>query len=143
MKTILILALLTGLVSSSSAAEPSRLEYLEKLRVRLKVSGALTLGLGLATAVAGSLVVGISGLCGTEFGACQKPSTIATFDAGLSLVGLGGGATIAGIVLLARSHHYRVERDRLRAGLAFIPSLALVRTDHGVDGAFATWSLRF
>jgi hypothetical protein len=111
------------------------MKRLENQRINFKMTGATLLGMGLATAVAGSFVVGFTGLCGLEEGVCNQPSTLATFDSGYAMISLGAASAIGGIVLLALSHNRRVELERLRA---LIPSVAAARS-----GATAGWTLRF
>lgn len=140
-----------GLLTASWASRPLAgvaldevsLARMEHKRRVLKATGAALLGMGIATAIAGGLTVGLNSLCGLESGHCDTPQAIATFDTGYGLMGVGAASAISGTVLLIGAYKLRRTEESARAQHSAVPSLALVRGDRGVGGAVASWSVRF
>jgi len=148
---LLALLLLGSVVSRARAADGldrlqlgTRIDRLQASRKPLQIAGGITLGVGLAALIAGSVTFGLSGLCGTEPGSCRHESTITAFNAGYGLAGIGAGSTVAGIVLLAVGAARGAQARRLERQLMLLPTVSLLRDQQrAVDGAAASLTLRF
>jgi hypothetical protein len=132
-----IIALVLLLASAARADGPTDFEA-QKLAAhaeREKVAGGVTLGIGLLSLTVGAITFGVSAAC------CSgSDSSLGALYAGGGLMAVGGGATVAGAVMLGLG--FRDARLAQRISSA-VPSLQLQRQGDTVSGATASWTFRF
>jgi len=69
----------------------------------LKIGGAITMTLGIIVFGTGTGIVVGNGFCGTEYGACERPSTIRNFQTGYGLLGASAGLMVGASAMFAVS----------------------------------------